>query len=706
MSLTASMWTGVSGLLGHGERMNVIGNNIANVNTVGFKSQRMDFADFVYQDSFSLAGMTQIGRGVRIGAVMGEFGQGSFETTTETTDLAIGGNGFFRVEPIGSETAYYTRAGNFRFNDDGYLVDPNGYCVQGWKVDNTTGPTRASGGMSTSIEDTTASIVGSGSPTDVRLDTWTVDPLQTTKVSMMVNLSKDKGADNSRDPVNPFASLIKTWNGKQPQKPNVPYIDEGSYSYQTSIDVYDEAGGTHTLTVYFDQISSEDYIGSSGKTMWEYMITMDPSEDLRQVAVPKAGGGYDFLDIKDTSAAGLLMAGTLTFDSAGRLENQSAYVINGTNQPATNENGDFVPGNGYAVTQQGNYPTPIVDPENIADYMYPTEVSSAGFPMLVANFTGLPGSHTVGSVPDADKYLMEIDFGLKVSDYADPWKNPNSLGSLDYEKKDNPLSGKTVELPYGNSTDTVKVTFSTAQLSLNNVVDLGDGNTPQYIYANPDYAGQPGEPPYMYKDEGTLKTAWDTARQKVVDRSDPKITLDQVKPGDVLKGDWPTATALQADTPPQASDVASIKPPAYRQSNAFTSYKGSNSTLTLSQNGYGFGNLSNYTVDSSGVLYGIYSNGVNLPLYQLTLYDFTCKQGLRREGNNLFSQTRDSGDPSSGAAGTGLFGTVNANTLEGSNVDLSTEFVRMITTQRGFQSNSKVVTTTDTMLETVINMKR
>ena len=111
-------------------------------------------------------------------------------------------------------------------------------------------------------------------------------------------------------------------------------------------------------------------------------------------------------------------------------------------------------------------------------------------------------------------------------------------------------------------------------------------------------------------------------------------------------------------------------------------------------------------MDSSGVLYGIYSNGVNLPLYQLTLYDFTCKQGLRREGNNLFSQTRDSGDPSSGAAGTGLFGTVNANTLEGSNVDLSTEFVRMITTQRGFQSNSKVVTTTDTMLETVINMKR
>lgn len=751
------MWTGVSGLLGHGERMNVVGNNIANVNTVGFKSQRMDFADFVYQDSFSLAGMTQIGRGVRIGAVMGEFGQGSFETTTETTDLAIGGNGFFRVEPIGSETAYYTRAGNFRFNSDGYLVDPNGYCVQGWKVDNTTGPTRASGGMSTSIEDTSSSLVGSGSPTDVRLDTWTVNPLQTTKVSMMVNLSRDKGADKSRDPVNPFASLLNVWDGTQPQKPNVPYISEDSYSYQTSIDVYDEAGGTHTLTVYFDQVSSEDYIGSSGKTMWEYIITMDPSEDLRQVAVADAtaAGGYTIKDIKDTSAAGLLMSGTLTFDSAGRLENQSAYVLNGTREPVKDPiTGAFQNENGY-VTDRDNNPVPVLDPENVANYMYPTEVSSAGFPMLVANFTGIPGSHTVGSVPDADKYLMEIDFGLKVSDYEDPWKNANSLGSLAYPKVANPMKDAAGTSGLSNPADNTKnLPLPSRDLTLGDVQDNGEGKTPRYIYENPDYKSDvAGSPPYVYADQTALNAAWTRAVANARVRtgfqgSDPakadSYKTDKDMAALVTKADWPAAemaagtatvdgetinltafnatnfgnfsyqdpngnilvTTTGAKTPPMADDVASIKPPAYRQSNAFTSYKGSHSTQTMSQNGYGFGNLSNYTVDSAGVLYGIYSNGVNLPLYQLTLYDFTCKQGLRREGNNLFSQTRDSGDPSSGVAGTGLFGTVNANTLEGSNVDLSTEFVRMITTQRGFQSNSKVVTTTDTMLETVINMKR
>ena len=111
-------------------------------------------------------------------------------------------------------------------------------------------------------------------------------------------------------------------------------------------------------------------------------------------------------------------------------------------------------------------------------------------------------------------------------------------------------------------------------------------------------------------------------------------------------------------------------------------------------------------MDDSGILYGVYSNGVTLPLAQVCLYDFTCQQGLRREGNNLFSQTRASGEAKSGPAGVAGLGTINSYALEQSNVDMSTEFVQMITTQRGFQSNSKAITTTDTMLETVISMKR
>jgi flagellar hook protein FlgE len=88
------------------------------------------------------------------------------------------------------------------------------------------------------------------------------------------------------------------------------------------------------------------------------------------------------------------------------------------------------------------------------------------------------------------------------------------------------------------------------------------------------------------------------------------------------------------------------------------------------------------------------------------LFDFVSKQGLRREGGNLFSQTRQSGEPQSGPPALSGMGTINSNALEQSNVDLAREFVHMITTQRGFQANSKVVTTTDIMLEVVVNMKR
>ena len=125
-----------------------------------------------------------------------------------------------------------------------------------------------------------------------------------------------------------------------------------------------------------------------------------------------------------------------------------------------------------------------------------------------------------------------------------------------------------------------------------------------------------------------------------------------------------------------------------------------------SQNGYASGILSSYNIDENGVIYGIYDNGVSLPLYQITMYDFHNYQGLRREGGNLYSATSDSGEPRIGAAGDNGFGETMAYNIENSNVDMTTELVRMITCQRGFQSNSKIITTVDTMLETVIGMKR
>lgn len=546
MSLTASMWTGISGLLAHGERMNVIGNNIANVNTVGFKGSRMDFEDFISQDINSAAGINQVGRGVGIGAIYGDFSQGAFETTTEATDLAIGGRGFFAVSPKGEETNYYTRAGNFRFDKEGYLVDPHGYVLQGWEIE-TPHPSLATSTVSS--VSSTSKIKGAGIPKDIQLAGFTAEPKHTSNVTVISNLDAAAGGDNSSSTTNPMFGLFNAWDGTAE-----PPLDESGFAYQASVKVYDEGGTAHTLTIYYDQISEESISGGgNGKKYWEYIVTMNPAEDRRSI------NGIDFAN---SSAAGLLMAGTLTFDSSGQMVDQSAFT------PGSSASGSM---------------------KDLSNWN-PTTFSTNGYPMFVANFSGISNASFVTPAPSdaASPYVMELNLGLRNTD-------PSTWGSLG---------------------------ASNASLVGTNVSNLPSLDT-------------------------------------------------------------------QID----------------RQPSATTSFAGPSSTAAR-QDGYTFGFLQNVTVTREGILQGRYSNGAILDLYQVTLYDFQSKDSLRREGGNLFSESLASGEASSGPANSNGFGSINSNSLEQSTVDLAKEFVTMITTQRGFQSNSKVITTTDTMLEVVIQMKR
>ena len=82
-----------------------------------------------------MSGTSQVGRGTALGDIYSSFDQGSFESTGNTTDLAIGGAGFFVLRESGTDNNYYSRAGNFRFDKDGYLINPEGYVVQGWELD-------------------------------------------------------------------------------------------------------------------------------------------------------------------------------------------------------------------------------------------------------------------------------------------------------------------------------------------------------------------------------------------------------------------------------------------------------------------------------------------------------------------------------------------------------------------------------------------
>jgi len=556
MSLSASMWTGVSGLLAHGEKMNVLGNNIANVNTVGFKASTMHFEDFYYQYTSTTAQANgQVGRGVSVAAVFGDFSQGGFETTNEATDLAIGGNGWFGVSPMGSEEMYYTRAGNFRFDKDGYLVDPHGYALQGWEIEDQ--PTQASTTTTrTDDPEFQSAIRGVGTPRDIKLEGFTCDPKHTENVTIINNLDSSEGLDNNINAANPFFALAESWNGQED-----PPIGNSAYAYSTTIKVYDEGGTSHNLTVYFDQVADDTIQNGEGKTYWEYIVTIDPSEDNRIFS-----GGFD---PSTDSNAGLLMTGTMTFNSAGEIEDMSAFTLS-SDAPAN---------------------VGVLD-----STWHPTAISQNGYPLLAANFTGLSNASCVVQ-PD---------------------------GSYQTPTPEN-MQGKMIEMNFGLST--------------------------------------------------TPSAAWQNS----------------ASPG-----------AIGSD----ASNLPGFGTNATRSARATTSYDGSSSTLFMSQDGYTFGFLQNVNIDKDGILSGRYSNGVSLELYQVTLYDFLSETGLNREGGNLFTQTRESGEASAGPANNNGLGAIVSNALEQSNVDLAKEFVQMITTQRGFSANGKVITTTDQMLSEVIMLKR
>jgi flagellar hook protein FlgE len=556
MSLSSSLYQGITGLQAHGEKISVIGNNLANVSTVGFKGARMHFEDVMSQDTYTSAGVAQVGRGVRVAAIYSDFAQGSFESTTESTDLAIGGSGFFTVKPRATDNQYYTRAGNFRFDKDGYLTDPHGYVVQGWAMQRAS--TSATTGSGSTSSTTDFSITGS--PTDIRINNFQSPPEATSRVSIISNLDPNN-TSKSNSVSDPYFAMFNNWHGTA----TTP-LSSSSYGYSSTLKIYDQVGAAHNLTVYFDQVTLSN---AGGNTVWEYIVTCAPSEDGRTLS----GANGSLTAVNTTSAAGVLMIGTMTF-RAGTLVGESAYTLKS---------------NGGALGMKN------LNSWKLADF------SSAGYPLISPNFIQASNASIPASTLASP---IEINFGIRATDLTS-----NSSG--------------TFSLGWSQAKGTLASSAAAVGASISNV-----GWLP------------------------SMKSA----------------SIDAM-------------TTQSFDT-------------------------GGSSTLFQSQNGYTAGFLQSISVSREGILTGRYSNGQVLDLYSLTLTSFTNQWGMRREGGNLFSETRESGPALTGQANSPGKGTIASSTLEQSNVDMGAEFVQMITAQRGFQANTKVITTADSMLGEIIAMKR
>jgi len=140
--------------------------------------------------------------------------------------------------------------------------------------------------------------------------------------------------------------------------------------------------------------------------------------------------------------------------------------------------------------------------------------------------------------------------------------------------------------------------------------------------------------------------------------------------------------------------------------NGVTQYEYDFTTAARQQDGYPMGMLQTYTIDDAGMIRGIYTNGFKQPIGKIALATFYNPMGLHKTGDTMWDTSANSGNPIISKPGSGRAGTMKAGVLEMSNVDLSQEFTDMIIAQRGFQANSKSITTSDQMLQELVNLKR
>jgi flagellar hook protein FlgE len=274
MSITNSLYIGISGLQAHGEAISVVGDNIANASTIGYKRNRAGFADMLGGELNS----QRMGGGVRLAGTQTMWDQGTVTQTGNGLDLAIRGGGLFMVNGNhgGQVGQFYTRDGRFHIDDAGFVTNPEGLRLQGYMIDSAG--TRAL------------------SPSDLPLGARQSPPVPTANSAMTLNLDANAVVPPPWDPANPNTTS----------------------NYATSETVYDSLGAAHHVDVYFR---------SQGAGVWEFHAMVDGAEitgGTPGALTEIANGTLTF------NASGALQQQTLNASSADFLNANPGQVINFT----------------------------------------------------------------------------------------------------------------------------------------------------------------------------------------------------------------------------------------------------------------------------------------------------------------------------------------------------------------------------------------
>lgn len=676
-----SMFSGVAGLKTHQTKMDVIGNNIANVNTTAYKSSSINFSELLYQTTSRASGPNaltgragvnakQIGLGVQSAAISNAITTGgATQNTGNPFDIKINGEAFFVVSD--GKSNYFTRDGSFYVDAAGNLaMSANGYNVMGWGVDEAT-------------------------------QTIKKDTVQALRIMSAANMTYPPEAtteayvDGILDKNEPDAS---TESGKTM---NLSFFDALGYSYTAKFAVREttakgeymveladilDSTGTSLKDVYkVNDISEIASFGGSRivettelrQLISDVVYTRDPGTDRsKDIYSRKMALEEVFSDYKEKGISGLKYRPV-------------TIAADGTETPTIADGDAFAPGG--TVTMTGTGTLSRSDMETLHKLIFVEATTDAAGNAVPAHYY----------YEKADGTAVTLDSTSTPADWADVLGIPaaelksvtlNGDGSVEFNHETSFTYGETGSYSGGNFT---------VQISRDEAYGLDTSKD------NVNYT-------FVVAEDGQAQVTTSTTyngHQLIFNTDTGKFV--SISGGDSVTLDFETSVNTLLGTSESLANFSDIN---IDWTNVTWFDNGGASTMTAQSgtegkglgSGRKLGNMSGVSIQNNGEIYATYDNGMTKLVGQIAVAKFANAAGLEKAGDNLYQATLNSGE----FDGIGVditadgAGSMTTGALEMSNVDLSSEFTHMITTQRGFQANSRIITVSDTLLEELVNLKR
>lgn len=657
--VSTALYTGLSGLRVHQTYIDVIGNNLANVSTPGFRGSRATFSDILSftvrtgsgpNGNFGGVNPLQIGHGALIGSIDADLNQGTFQDTGRSLDVALQGRGFFTLSN-GAQN-FYTRVGTFGIDANRNLVDLR----SGMRVLNTSG-------------------------NDITIPTSdTLPAVPTSQIRFQGNLPATVGGP-LREIVQ-SSSVFKQGEaatksaGVPSTSPSFPQFDLSSFVGTSNKTLLVAVNGGAQQTITFDAATfgagpvSASTIANKFSQVTGLQVTADDLAGTIDFDTIRLGTGATLKFDDGAGSTGLLAALGLdaTLDAGSEVPATGATDLS----MLTARNAAYASGDPITISGTNADGTAFSD-----TFVYGTNGTTLQDLVAFVNNTidGAQARATIeadGSVRLTAENAGEASLSLFIGDGAGTnrvnW--PNFTLSQNGTGPDTAVTSIDVVDSQGR-THPVSLTFTRSASDprvwdLNASVDANEGTINQ---------GSIGQ--IRFNDNGSFNVIGGGSN--------------------TLSFSWNGISAQQSVT----VDLG--------QSGQFdgVSLLGSSSTVAaVDQDGYGVGTLLNVGFNSDGELVGYYSNGQSNVIDQLRISMFSNEGGLVRSGDTLFTESPNSDDAITTTANSAGAGSVRSGQLENSNVDIAREFVNLIEAQRGFQANSRVITTTDEILAELMNIVR